>query len=208
MSNQLGNHKNVLGSSSQGWSIILVPALPGLPIHPFLAETLCLTIALSYKKKKKKALVMAKCSAQAHFPHECSSLTGAPWERMCVCVFAPFPTCNLPALCQRLTFVLIPPCLFTPGLSSLPLWGFPKKLLVFTNWKTGREGWERKWKAELPACFTHFPTLASVSWMTLWLIRLGVSMCWLWCLHTCVSSSPEDLRGAQKQYECAFSSFH
>lgn len=50
MANQLGNHKNVLGSTSQDWSIILVPALPGLPIHPFLAEAPWLPIPLLYKK--------------------------------------------------------------------------------------------------------------------------------------------------------------
>lgn len=90
MSNQLGNHKNVLGSSSQGWSIILVPALPGLPIHPFLAETLCLTIALSYKKKKK-----SPCHGQMFCTGPFSSwVLFSYWcpmgkdVRMCICTFS------------------------------------------------------------------------------------------------------------------------
>lgn len=90
MSNQLGNHKNVLGISSQSWAIILVPVLPGLPIHLVLAETMCLPIPLPYKK----VIVVAKCFAQAYFPYNYFPLSGTLWGRgvWCVCVLAPFPS--------------------------------------------------------------------------------------------------------------------
>lgn len=107
MSNQLGNHKNVLGSSSQDWAIILVPALPGLPIHSFLAETTCLPIPLSYKKKPP-------CRGQIFCAGPFSLwLPSSDWYPMgkggaCVGTL-PFPTSNLPASCQRLSFPLLLP---------------------------------------------------------------------------------------------------
>ena len=172
MSNQLRNHKNVLGSSSQGRAIILVPALPGLPIHPFLAEPACLPIPFSSKKKK------SACRGQLLRVGPFSlQLPSSDWYPMgkggaCVGIFS-FPTSNVPASCQRLSLPL-----FFPGfshqellLSSLPLQGFPKKFAC-VYLETGKpkvmdEWLEKEWRAELAARFTHFASLVSVSWVTL-----------------------------------------
>lgn len=166
MSNQLGNHKNVLGISSQSWAIILVPVLPGLPIHLFLAETMCLPIPLPYKK--------SPCSGQMLCTGLLSlQLFSSEWNPMgkggvCVCggTFS-FLTSNLPASCQRLFLLL-----FFSGFFFLPLKGFTKEAArVPQRGETGTaKGWmdkEENWKAELSAYFTPFPSYVSFSWVTL-----------------------------------------
>lgn len=141
MSNQLGNHKNVLGSSSQGWSIILVPALPGLPIHPFLAETLCLTIALSYKKKKKKPLSWPNVLHRPIFLMSALLLL-VPHGKGCAYVYLHLFPPVICLLCVRgsLLSLFLPVCshqVFPPSLCG----AFPKSCLCSPTGKLeGKDG--------------------------------------------------------------------
>lgn len=166
MSNQLGNHKNVLGISSQSWAIILVPVLPGLPIHLFLAETMCLPISLPYKKNPCSGQML--CTGLFSLPlfssewnpvgKACGGVCVYVCEGVCVCVCVDtfsFPTFNLPASC----LLLFLPWLFLPpfeGLSQASCKCSPK----LRNWKGRRGVWiEKRMKGRTFHLFYPLPQL-------------------------------------------------
>lgn len=176
MSNQLGNHKNVLGISSQSWAIILVPVLPGLPIHLFLAETMCLPIPLPYKK--------SPCSGQmlctGCFPYDSFPLSGTPWGRgvcvrvcVCVCVLAPFPSPPLIYLLHVRGCV----CYYYSLPFSSSLWrAFPRMLHLFTRGEKleQQKGWmdkEQNGRQSFPPILPPSPAICH-------------SPEWLWLAHT------------------------